>query len=78
MARTTLRQRILSELRASPLPIGTGDLAALCGAGFRRPVQQTNAELRTLERCRVVRRLPPVARGPGRPASRWVLTSWGG
>lgn len=75
MAARTLRAKLLRELRTSPLPIGTGDLAALCAAGYPHPVQQTNNELRLLERCGVVRRLPPVVRGEGRPANRWVLRS---
>jgi hypothetical protein len=73
-----LRARIIRELRASRLPIGTGDLALLCAATIRYPTQRTFTELRRLEACGVVTRLPPVSRGRhGRPSVRWMLVTGG-
>lgn len=69
----TLRTRLIRVLRASPLPIGTGDLAAICAASAPHSVQQVNALLRLMERMGVVKRHPPIVRGEGRPANRWTL-----
>ena len=74
--RTSLKVRIIRELRRSPLPIATPDLAAVCGRGFRRATVQTLTALVGLERLGVVRRLPPVVRKErGRPAVRWTLAT---
>lgn len=71
-----LKARLLRLLRASRLPVATGDLARRCAGDMPHPVQQTGAALKRLLRCGVVRRRP-VARGEGRPAWRWELRSTG-
>jgi hypothetical protein len=74
----TLRRRLIRELRTRTAPTSTGELALLCGAGFNRPSAVTLTVLLALERVKVVRRYPPVARGErgrGRPAWRWMLAN---
>jgi len=72
-ARTTLRARIIRELRGHPLPAGTGVLAACCAAGRKRASAITFTELVKLEAAGVVKRLAPVIAGRGRPMFRWIL-----
>lgn len=72
-----LRARLIHELRTSPLPISTTDLALLCAFRLPNRIQRTNNELQRLERMRVVRRHAPVVRGEGRPANRWSLVTAG-
>jgi len=74
---STLKARVLRELRTRFHPVSTGDLAVLCARGMRHPVQQTNALLRQLESVGVVQRHPPVVNGEGRPANRWTLLTHG-
>lgn len=72
---STLKGRLLRELRGRALPVSTGDLSALCAFGMRRAAQQTHSVLRRMEAVGVVTRFPPVVNGEGRPALRWMLTS---
>lgn len=57
----TIRAAVIRELRSSPLPISTSDLAAICAPNRPHPAQQVNALMRELERMKVVRRHALVA-----------------